>query len=62
MDIFNLVYGIVLIPIGILLVAWYEKFKRKHGSGGFSFKIQAAGLGFVLLGLYIIATELTKII
>ena len=58
----NFIGGISLVILGVLIVIGYEKMKRNHKTGGFSFKIQTAGIAFVLLGLYIIATELTKII
>ncbi|WP_340067107.1 hypothetical protein [Ascidiimonas aurantiaca] len=62
MNLLNTVIGFLLLLVGIALVVGYERFKSKHGSGGLSFKLRSGGIGFIIIGFYLIAKELAKII
>jgi hypothetical protein len=58
MDIINLTIGLIFIFSGIAIIVIYQRLIKKHGYGGFSFKLKTGGIGFVILGLYLIITEL----
>ncbi|MGS2738736.1 hypothetical protein [Sinomicrobium sp. M5D2P17] len=62
MNITKMVLGIISILLGTALIIGYEKFRKEYGSGGLSFKIRTGGIGFVMIGFYLIAIELSKII
>jgi len=54
----NILIGILLIILGIFLIKLYQNLKRKNKAGGFSFKLQNGGIGFIMIGVYIIYQEL----
>ena len=62
MDFINILLGIGAIILGIALIIGYERFAAKNGSGGLSFKIRTAGIGAIIIGFYLLAKELSKII
>lgn len=62
MDFINITIGMFMIIAGVLLIFWITKFTKKQGSGGFSFKLGSGGIGFIIIGTYLIAVELVKMI
>lgn len=62
MNFFIVLLGLGIIAIGIILIVWYEKFKLKHDKPGLSFKVRTGGIGLVMIGFYLLAKELAKII
>lgn len=61
MDFEYLIIGFVFIISGIALIIGYEKIKQKNRSSGLTFKLRVGGIGFVIIGVYLIITELIKI-
>ena len=61
MDYFNVIIGIVLIVSGYFINVFYDRMVRKHGSGGLSFKLRTGGIGFIIIGIYLILSELLSI-
>ncbi|MFT4576503.1 MAG: hypothetical protein ACI9SI_001430 [Polaribacter sp.] len=58
MDIENLIIGIIFIIAGISFITGFEKLIKKHGYGGLSFKLRNGGIGFIIIGIYLIGREL----
>lgn len=54
----NLVIGMLLIVLGVVLVVYYQKIQDNYGKGGLSFKLRTGGIGFVMIGIYLIIDEL----
>jgi hypothetical protein len=54
----NILIGTLLIILGIFLIKLYQNLKRKNKTGGLSFKLQTGGIGFIMIGIYIIYQEL----
>jgi hypothetical protein len=58
MDIEYLIIGIIFLLAGVFIITGYEKLIKKHGHGGLSFKLRNGGLGFIIIGIYLILKEL----
>lgn len=61
MDFEYLIIGLIFIISGVFIIIGYEKLIKKYGYGGLFFKLRIGGLGFVIIGVYLIITELIKI-
>lgn len=54
MKFLEFILAIILIYFGVELINYYQKLKKQKKVGGLSFKLQTAGIGFVLIGLGLI--------
>ena len=62
MDIFNIILGILLVPLGIFFIDLTAKVELKHQSSGYFSKLGVCGIGAIVYGLILIADEIIKII
>ena len=54
MNFLNIIFGVLLILLGVLIIWYYEKSINKRG---LSFKIRTAGIGLVIIGIGLILKE-----
>jgi hypothetical protein len=54
MKFLEFILGVILIYLGVYLVIYYQKLKKRNKSGGLSFKFQTAGIGSALIGTALI--------
>ncbi|MFC4739701.1 hypothetical protein ACFO3U_06805 [Flavobacterium ponti] len=66
MKFLEFILAIILIYFGILLINYYQRLKKENKIGGLSFKLQTAGIGFIIIGvtliirLFVFLVELQK--
>jgi len=58
MDILNIVIGVLLILLGVILVRYYLLLKKEKKHGGLSINAVSAGIGFIMIGVYLIVNEI----
>jgi len=56
-----IIWGLVLLAIGILIFLYVVKLIRKNEFDALSFKFLIASLGFIYAGVYYLFIELSKI-
>lgn len=48
------ILAIILIYFGVQLIQYYQKLKKEKKVGGLSFKLQTAGICFIIIGVSLI--------
>lgn len=61
MNIFNIILGILMFPLGFLLINLTAKIERKTQEPSLYSKLGIVGIGILILGAYLIITEMIKI-
>lgn len=54
MKFLEFILAVILIYFGIQLINYYQKSKKQNKIVGLSFKLQTAGIGLVMIGVYLI--------
>jgi uncharacterized membrane protein len=57
MDLLNIILGILLIILGVYLIKLTNEITLRKKQGGFTFQIGVGGVGFIMIGIALIARE-----
>lgn len=58
MNILNITIGILLIVLGVSLIKYYLLLRKEKKHGGLSIHSVSAGIGFIMIGVYLIVKEI----
>lgn len=58
MGVIDVIIGILLIFLGVVLINFYLTLVKKKKHGGLSINFVSAGIGFIMVGIYIIVKGL----
>ena len=56
----QIVISVILLLLGIYLILFYDQLKRRKKTGAFSFKLQSAGIGLIIIAIGIIIRAALK--
>lgn len=51
MKFLEFILAVILIYFGIQLINYYQRLKKENKVGGLSFKLQTAGICFIIIGV-----------